>query len=66
MKAAEKFGKKGVKQMLYAVLAALFCFVGPTYFAAIIDRFIPQGYAMALGVVSFVIGIALILKLVKE
>ena len=66
MTAAEKFGRKGVKQMLFTVIAALLCFVGPTYFVAATSEVIPQMYAMFLGLVSFLLGVVLILKLVKE
>ena len=59
-------GKREVKHMLYVVLAALFCFVGPTYFVALISKAIPQVYAMALGFVCFLIGLFFVLKLVKE
>jgi len=52
--------------MLYAVLAALLCFVGPTYFVAIMSNIIPQLYAMAAGFVSFLIGIFFMYRLVEE
>jgi CHASE2 domain-containing sensor protein len=64
-KAATKL-RKEVKQMLYVVLAALFCFVGPTYFVLVMKELIPQIYAMIFGFVSFLIGIGFILKLVEE
>ena len=60
------FGRKEVKQMLYIVLAALLCFVGPTYFVAAVSRIIPQIYSMAMGFLLFLIGIFIILRLVKE
>lgn len=66
MKKVSKFGKREVKQMLYAVLASIFCFVGPTYFVAVISKVLPQIYAVALGFVCFLIGIVFVLKLVKE
>jgi len=52
--------------MLYAVMAALLCFIGPTYFVAVISEVIPQMYAMSLGLASLLLGIVFILKLVKE
>lgn len=63
---SRRFKRKEVKQMLYAVLAAMLCFVGPTYFAAATSKVIPQTYAMILGFVCFLIGIIFVLKLVKE
>ncbi len=66
MKAAGKFGRREVKQMLYAVMAALLCFIGPTYFVAAMSEVIPQIYAMSLGFASFLLGIVFILRLVKE
>lgn len=66
MKAASRFGKEEIKQMLYAVLAALLCFVGPTYLVVVVSRVIPQTYAMALGFVCFLVGIVFVSKLVKE
>ena len=65
-KATSRFGRKEVKQMLYAVLAALLCFVGPTYFVVLLSRFIPQVYAMAFGFVCFLVGVIFVLKIVKE
>jgi len=58
--------RKEVKQMFYVVLAALFCFIGPTYFVLVMSELISQIYAIILGFVSFLIGIVLVLKLVKE
>lgn len=66
MKATSIFGKKEVRQMIYAILAALFCFIGPTYFVATISRVIPQIYAMILGLVSFLIGVVLLFRLLKD
>ena len=63
---ATVFGRKEVKQMLYIVLAALLCFVGPTYFVAAISRVVPQIYSMVMGFLLFLIGIFIILRLVKE
>ncbi|UCE95388.1 MAG: hypothetical protein JSV51_06575 [Candidatus Bathyarchaeota archaeon] len=60
------FGRKEVRQALYAVLAALLCFIGPTYFVAVLSRLIPQTYAMVLGLISFLIGIFVVVKLVKD
>jgi len=61
-----KLKNEGVRRMLYAVLAALLCFVGPTYFVAIMSNIIPQLYAMAAGFVSFLIGIFFMYRLVEE
>lgn len=61
-----RFARKEVKQTLYAILAALLCFIGPTYFVAIATKVIPQTYAVALGFVSFLVGIVFIFRLVKE
>lgn len=58
--------KRDVRQMFYVVLAALLCFVGPTYFVAVLGEVIPLIYAVVLGFASFAIGIALIILLVKE
>ena len=66
VKTTSIFGKKEVKQMLYAVLAALLCFIGPTYFVAITSKVIPQIYAMALGFVCFLIGVIFVFRLLKE
>jgi hypothetical protein len=66
MTSSGKLGRKEVKQMLYAVLAALLCFVGPTYFAAVLSKVVPLAYAMTIGVISLLVGIAFVLKLVKE
>jgi hypothetical protein len=66
VKATGKFGRRGVKQALFAVMAALLCFIGPTYFVAAMSKVIPQMYAMSLGLASFLLGIVFILKLVKE
>ena len=66
MNAAGKLGRREVRQMLYAVMAALLCFIGPTYFVAVISEVIPQMYAMSLGLASLLLGIVFILKLVKE
>lgn len=64
--AADKRGRNDVRQMIYVVLAALLCFIGPTYFAAFLGEFIPGTFAMALGFVSFLLGIFLILRLIKD
>ncbi|MCK4933376.1 hypothetical protein KAS06_01775 [Candidatus Bathyarchaeota archaeon] len=61
-----KLKNEKVKQMLNVVLAAILCFVGPTYFVAIASNIIPQIYAMAAGFVSFLIGIFFVLRFVKE
>jgi hypothetical protein len=66
VKAAGRFGRREVKQTLYAVMAALLCFIGPTYFVAALSEVIPQVYAMSLGLASFLLGIFFILRLVKE
>lgn len=66
MKATSRFGRREVKQMLYAVLAAILCFIGPTYSVLVISKVIPQTYAMILGFVCFLIGVVFALKLVKE
>ena len=65
-KTTSRFGRKEAKQALYAVLAALLCFIGPTYFVPLINDVIPNTYAMILGFASFLIGIVFVLKLVKE
>jgi len=63
---ASRFKRKEVKQMLYAVLAALLSFVGPTYSVAVVGRVIPQMYATTLGFVSFLVGVVFVFKLVEE
>ncbi len=64
VKTINKLGK--AKQVLYAILAALLCFVGPTYFVAVVSKAIPTSYAMTLGFVSFLIGVIFAIKLVEE
>jgi hypothetical protein len=66
MTSSGKLGRKEVKQMLYAVLAALLCFVGPTYFVAVLSKVVPLAYAMTIGFISLLVGIVFVLKLVKE
>lgn len=66
VKATSKLGKKGVKEMLYAVVAVLLCFIGPTYLAAVMSKVMPSTFAMTLGFASFLLGVVLILRLVKE
>jgi len=66
VKAESIFGRKEVKQMLFAVLAALFCFIGPTYFVTVANNFIPNSYALALGFICFLIGLVFVFKLVRE
>ncbi len=66
MKAVGRLGRKEVKQMFYTVLAALLCFIGPTYLITVVNNFVPQTYAVIAGFVCFLVGIVFILKLVKE
>ncbi|MGB9134249.1 MAG: hypothetical protein WCC63_01485 [Candidatus Bathyarchaeia archaeon] len=66
MKATSKLGRKEVRQMLYAVVAVFLCFIGPTYLAAVMSKIIPSTFAMTLGFASFLVGVILILKIVKE
>jgi hypothetical protein len=66
LKATSRFGRKEVRQTLYAVLAALLCFIGPTYLVVVMDNIIPYTYAMALGFAIFLVGVILIVRLVKE
>lgn len=54
------------KRMIYTVLAVFLCFVGPTYLVAVIDKVIPQLYAMTLGFISFLIGVFFIFRLEEE
>jgi len=65
-KTSSRFVRHEVKQVLYAVLAAILCFVGPTYFVVVISKVIPQIYAIILGFICFLIGIVFVLQLVKE
>lgn len=65
-KAVGKFGKKETRQMLYTILAVVFCFIGPTYFVAVMSRIIPQIYAVTIGFVCFLIGVVFVLRLIKE
>ncbi len=58
--------RKEAKHALYVVLAALFCFAGPTYFVLVLRELISQIYAITLGLICFLIGIFLILKLAQE
>ena len=51
---------------MYVLVAALLCFVGPTYFAALLSEFIPGVFAMTLGFVSFLVGLFLILRLARD
>ena len=64
--ATNKLARNRVRQMIYAVLAALLCFIGPTYLAALLTEFIPSTFAMALGFVSVLLGVFLLLRLVKD
>jgi hypothetical protein len=57
---------KGVRQVLFAVLAALLCFIGPTYFVVLLDEIIPLMFALILGFVCFLVGIVFVFKLVEE
>ena len=58
--------KKRIRHMLYVVLAALLCFIGPTYFVALASRIIPQGIAALLGLLSFIVGTVFILRVVRD
>ena len=58
--------KKQIKHMLYIILAAVLCFIGPTYFVALASQVIPQTLAMLLGLLSFIIGTAFIFRVVRE
>jgi hypothetical protein len=60
------FGRKEVRQMLYTILAALFCFFGPTYLVTVMNNVVPQTYAIVLGFGCFLVGIFFAFKLVKE
>lgn len=64
-KASGRLGRKG-RQTLYAILAGLLCFVGPTYLVAGATRIVPQNYAIALGLLSFLVGLVFVLRLVEE
>jgi hypothetical protein len=66
MKSTGRSMGKGTRQILYAIIAALLCFVGPTYFVAAASRVIPQIYGMTLGLVIFLVGIFFVFKLVEE
>lgn len=66
MKTGSRFGRREVRQMLYAVLAAILCFIGPTYFVAAMSEITSQVYASVVGFVCFLIGIWFVFKLVKE
>lgn len=66
MNASSRLGRKEMKQTLYVILAAVLCFIGPTYFVAASTTVIPQMYAAALGFVSFLIGIVFVFKLVED
>ncbi|UCD96830.1 MAG: hypothetical protein JSV35_01885 [Candidatus Bathyarchaeota archaeon] len=58
--------KKRVGRMLYVILAALLCFIGPTYFVALASQIIPQGIAALLGLLSFIAGTVVILRVVRD
>ena len=64
--AADKRGRSEIRQTMYVLVAALLCFVGPTYLVALLSEFIPGIFAMTLGFVSFLVGLFLILRLVKD
>ncbi len=66
MKTNSRFGRREVKQVLYAVLAAVLCFIGPTYFVAAMSELISQIYASVVGFACFLVGIWFASKLVKE
>ena len=58
--------KNRIKHMLYVVLAALLCFIGPTYFVLLASQVIPQAVAMLLGLLSFIVGTVFILRVVRD
>lgn len=66
VKTKNRFNRREIRQTLYIVLAALLCFIGPTYFVAVVSRIIPIAYAMTLGFISFIAGIIVVLFLIKE
>lgn len=66
MKSASNLGRREVRQMLCVVIAALLCFIGPTYLVAVMSRVIPNTLAVVLGFISFLLGVVLVLRLVKE
>lgn len=66
MKMRNRFKRREIRQTLYIVLAALLCFVGPTYFVAVVSRLIALPFAMIMGFVSFIAGIIVVLFLIKE
>ena len=65
MKIGGWFGK-GFRQVLLAVLAALLCFVGPTYFVVLLGEVVLQAYAVVLGFVCFLVGVVFVYRLVEE
>lgn len=66
VKMRNRFNRREVRQTLYIVLAALLCFVGPTYFVAVVSRIIPLQFAMIMGFISFIAGVIVVLFLIKE
>jgi hypothetical protein len=58
--------KKRIRHMLYVVLAAILCFIGPTYFVALASEIIPQGIAALLGLLSFIAGTVFILRFIRD
>ncbi|UCH31180.1 MAG: hypothetical protein JSV05_06655 [Candidatus Bathyarchaeota archaeon] len=66
MEKTSKLKVKRFKNIIYVVLAALLCFIGPTYFVAVMSNIISQIYAIVLGLCCFFIGIVFIFKLVEE
>ena len=65
MKIGSWFGK-GFRQVLFVVLAALLCFVGPTYFVVLLGEVVPLVFALVLGFVCFLVGVVFVFRLVEE
>lgn len=66
VKSVSLFKRREVRQMFYTVLAALFCFLGPTYLVVVMNNVISQTYAIVLGFGCFLVGIVFAFKLAKE
>jgi len=66
VKTVSFFKRREVRQTFYTVLAALFCFFGPTYLVAVMNNVISQTYAIVLGFGCFLVGIVFAFKLAKE
>jgi hypothetical protein len=65
-KTAGRFGSKEFMKVFYVVLAAVLCFVGPTYFVLVLSKVISEVFAVVLGFVCFLVGLFFVFRLIGE